>query len=424
MVTSTSVPASSPVASSGMMTYPSAAVSTDSSADSPNRGVATPPVTWTWTTSRRPAADGRSRASRARTAGSGGGIVQPPTRRTSGTPSSRKTTSADRGLPGSPITGTPSHSASSVGLPGRIAMPWHQIPGGPTRRTTPAVSSLVPTDEPAEITIRSLAGSAPRSTASRAYGSSGTMPPGTGSPPASATIAASATADASLTCPGRSVTASGGTTSSPVENTVTRGRACTGTVVTPAAASMARSWARSARRGVLVGADDALAGGHGPDHLDGAGHDLLRVLDHDHGVRAGWQHAAGGHAHRRAGTDSDRGLCAYNHGSHQHGPGQLEVAGQAVGDAVGVGRPHRVAVDGGPGEAGQRVRGGDRRRRHPVQRAGQRHRLGGRAAGRAEASQRLRHRPGGEELPPCLSLRGDSPPAAGRSPPGRAPPAQ
>ena len=34
-VTSTSVPASSPVASSGTITYPSAAVSTDNSADSP-----------------------------------------------------------------------------------------------------------------------------------------------------------------------------------------------------------------------------------------------------------------------------------------------------------------------------------------------------------------------------------------------------
>ncbi len=73
------------------------------------------------------------------------------------------------------------------------------------------------------------------------------MPPGTGSPPAWATIAASATAEASRTWPGRSVAASGGTTSSPVEKTVTRGRARTATEVTPAAASMARSWARSGR---------------------------------------------------------------------------------------------------------------------------------------------------------------------------------
>src|ERR1700746_2820380 len=77
MVTSTSVPASSPVASSGMMTYPSAAVSTDSSADSPNTGVATPCATRTWTTSRRPGADGRGRGRRGRTAGSGGGGGEP-----------------------------------------------------------------------------------------------------------------------------------------------------------------------------------------------------------------------------------------------------------------------------------------------------------------------------------------------------------
>ena len=40
---------------------------------------------------------------------------------------------------------------------------------------------------------------------------------------------------------------SGGTTSSPVDSTVTRGLACTATSVTPAAASMPRSWARSGR---------------------------------------------------------------------------------------------------------------------------------------------------------------------------------
>ena len=61
------------------------------------------------------------------------------------------------------------------------------------------------------------------------------------------TSAASAIAVASRTCPGRSRAVSGGTTSSPVEKIVTRGRACTATRVTPAAASMPRSWARSGR---------------------------------------------------------------------------------------------------------------------------------------------------------------------------------
>src|SRR5215469_10954453 len=246
-VTSTSAPASRPVASSGTMTYPSAVVRIDSSADSPKTGAARPSCSRTWTTSRRPVAEARSRSSRARTTGSAGGLVQPPTRYSSGMPISRKTTRADRGFPGSPMTGTPAHSASSVGLPGRIARPWHQMPGGPRRPTAAAVSSRAPTDEPAEITITSLVPSAARRPASSAAGSSGTMPPGRGSPPACAIIAASATAVASRTCPGRSVTVSGGTTSSPVEKTVTSGRAWTATLVTPAAASMPRSWARSGR---------------------------------------------------------------------------------------------------------------------------------------------------------------------------------
>src|SRR3954452_15064375 len=72
-VTSTSRPAGRPVASSGTTTNPSAAVSTDSRAEAPNSGVATPSRTATWTTSNRPAADGMSRSSRARSRGSGGG---------------------------------------------------------------------------------------------------------------------------------------------------------------------------------------------------------------------------------------------------------------------------------------------------------------------------------------------------------------
>src|SRR5919202_4627297 len=154
-VTSTSVPAGSPVASSGTTTYPSAAVSTDSSADAPNSGVATSPLTLTCTTSNRPAAEGMSRSRRARTRGSGGGSVMPPTSRTIGIPTSRKTTSAERGLPGSQMTGTSPASASSVGLPGRSAIPCVQIPGSPSSATTAAVSSRAPADEPADTTTTS-----------------------------------------------------------------------------------------------------------------------------------------------------------------------------------------------------------------------------------------------------------------------------
>ena len=90
--------------------------------------------------------------------GSGGGSVMPPTSRTSGTPTRRKTTRAERGLPGSPITGTPPQSASSVGLPGRMAMPVAQIPGAPRPATAAAVSSRAPTDDPADTTTTSLLG--------------------------------------------------------------------------------------------------------------------------------------------------------------------------------------------------------------------------------------------------------------------------
>ena len=122
-ITSTSAPPSRPVAGSGTTTYPSARVRTDSRADGPNTGSATPSCTRTWTTSSRPAAEARLRDSRARVDGSGGTDVQPATDQTSGMPTRRNTTSADSGFPGSPTTGTPRHSASRVGLPGRNASP-------------------------------------------------------------------------------------------------------------------------------------------------------------------------------------------------------------------------------------------------------------------------------------------------------------
>ena len=77
----------------------------------------------------------------------------PATVRTSGTPTRRKTTSAERGLPGSPISGTPPQSASSVGLPGLSASPWQTI--SPSRAATVAVRSRAPTEEPAETTTTS-----------------------------------------------------------------------------------------------------------------------------------------------------------------------------------------------------------------------------------------------------------------------------
>ena len=118
------MPAPSPVAASGTRKQPSARTIGPSSADEPKQRRRDAVATVTWTTSSRPAALGTSRASVARTLAAGGGAVIPATVRTSGMPTRRKTTSAERGLPGSPISGTPPQSASSVGLPGLIARPW------------------------------------------------------------------------------------------------------------------------------------------------------------------------------------------------------------------------------------------------------------------------------------------------------------
>ena len=82
-----------------------------------------------------------------------------------------------------------------------------------------------------------------------------------------------------------------------------------------------------------------------------------------------------------------------------HRAGQVEVGGQALGGAVGVGGAHRVAVHGRAGEAGHRRRRAHVGGRHPVQRLGQRDGLDGGAPGRAEPGERLADRPGGEELP-------------------------
>ena len=214
-------------------------------------------------------------------------------------------------------TGTPSHSASSVGLPGLIASPWHQMPGAPSAATASAVSSRPPTEEPAETTTTSApaSGARERRLERRAV---------VGDDPARHRLAARLADErgegdgagvAHLSClpasawPGR-------TTSSPVERIATRGRACTGELDRrPAAASSPRSWARSGRPAgtsstpvarVLVGAHDPVAGRHRAHDLDRARHRLLRVLDHDDGVRAGGQDGAGGDRHSAAGHDRDR----------------------------------------------------------------------------------------------------------------------
>ena len=330
-----------------------------SSAEEPKRGVATPSRTVACTTSSRPAALGTSRASVARTAAAGGGAVMPATVRTSGTPTRRKTTSAERGFPGSPISGTPPQSASSVGLPGLIASPWQTI--SPSRPATVAVRSRAPTEEPAETTTTSSSAMlSPRARSSSAA-SSGTIPRSTGSPPASRTSPARAGAQASRTWPGASVRVLGGTISSPVEMIPTRGRACASSSVTPAAASRPRSAARSGRpagarivagRGLLAGLQHAVAGSDAAHQLDVPGHRLGGVLDHHDGVGSGREQPAGRDRHRRARADLAVGRAA-----HRDRAGELEERRQRLGGRVGVGRPHGVAVDGRARPAGQPLAG-------------------------------------------------------------------
>ncbi len=170
----------------------------------------------------------------------------PPSSRTSGRTIRHATTSALAGFPGSPTTGVPSHIASTVGLPGLIAIPCTSTPGEPSRATTCAVRSRTDTDEPADRTTASASSSAARNARSSSTASSGTIPHGTGTPPACATTAATVVPLTSRICAGPG-TAPAATTSSPVERIAIRGRSRTATRVIPSAARPPTSAARSRR---------------------------------------------------------------------------------------------------------------------------------------------------------------------------------
>ena len=66
----------------------------------------------------------------ARRAGHGSRAVSPPRRHNIGRMNASNTTSDDVGNPGIPITGLAPARATSVGLPGRMSMPWNRMPGG------------------------------------------------------------------------------------------------------------------------------------------------------------------------------------------------------------------------------------------------------------------------------------------------------
>ncbi len=220
----------------------------------------------------------------------------------------RKTTSAERGLPGSPMTGTSPASASSVGLPGgwrcrgtrcrarRAGDDGGRLVARPDRRAGRDHDEVGCRRPRRRAARRARAGRRRRSRSGRGIAARLAHERGERR---GARVAHLADLRASRS--------PGATTSSPVETIATRGRACTSSAVTPGGGQHAEvlraqrppgGQQLGARRGVLVGADDAVAGRHGPHHLDRPGHRLLRVLDHDDGVGALGQHAAGRHRDR------------------------------------------------------------------------------------------------------------------------------
>ena len=186
------------------------------------------------------------------------------------------------------------------------------------------------------------------------------------------TSPARAEAVASRTCPTASSAASAGTTSSPVEQMPTTGRACTCDRGDPGSgehAEVGRPQRPAGRdqqradRDVLVGPHHPVTGRDRAHHLDRARHRLLGVLDHHDRVGAVGQRPAGGHAAAavpaRTATSGAR--------AHGDRADDVEVGGQPLGGAVGVRRPHGEAVDRRAGEAGQRAAAPDVVDRHPAE---------------------------------------------------------
>ena len=217
--------------------------------------------------------------------------------------------------------------------------------------------------------------------------SSGTMPAKWGSPPASRTRAASAGAVASRTWPVGRSGVPGGTSSSPVETMATCGRACTGISVSPAAASMPRSWARSGRPAGTSSAPGAASSSARTIPSPGV---AGRRTSSSSAVAA-WvcstfttASAPGGSGAPVAIATAVPGRTSTSGGAPMRDlAGHVEVAREPLRCAVGVGGAHGEAVDGRAREAGQRVRRAQRLGGHAAERLVEWHRLDGGAARRA-----------------------------------------
>ena len=129
----------------------------------------------------------------------------------------------------------------TTGCPGRTATPWTS--SSPRSRTTDAVKSSEPAEEPALTATASHSRAAVATASAISAGSSATMGLRSGSPPHSVTCPASISELYSTMSPlpGAAV---GGTSSLPVGMIATRGRRRTGSEVTPPAAAAPTSSGR------------------------------------------------------------------------------------------------------------------------------------------------------------------------------------
>ena len=172
----------------------------------------------------------------------------PERRRNRGATNSWNVKTADVGNPGRTTTGFDATTDKRIGLPGLRATPWTTIPGELGRRSASRtiaseLMSPSPFDVPPESKTTSTGSGpvmSPSSFDSTAATSSGAMPAEIGSQPSSRTASRSIGRFESITWP---ITGSvpGGTISSPVESTATRGRATTAASATPTAARTAVS---------------------------------------------------------------------------------------------------------------------------------------------------------------------------------------
>ena len=103
-----------------------------------------------------------------------------------------------------------------------------------------------------------------------------------------------------------------------------------------------------AQGSVLTGQKHVVPRGHGPPDLDGSGAHILGVFDHDHGIGPGGQQCPGDDAGAAPGRQR---LVGPRADGDVHG--QVEISRVGFTGPEHLGRPHGIAVHGGPVGGGQ-----------------------------------------------------------------------